>query len=364
MIKTELCGKEASRKEGEGDQYDLSICIATKDRARAVDSMLERILRQQQGVCEVVIVDGGSTDDTPSVVAKWAREHRGIRYIRQEQPKGMDRDFDTAVECASGKYCWLMPDDDVLKAGAISAVTSALSADYSLVLVDYEFVDVDTQELVSASSSKFSENRTYGPREMERMFREVGRHATYLGSIVIKRSIWLSRERTLYHGSYHLHTAVIFQKSLPGTTLVLAPAIVSHLVGGTHSWHDKVPEMVDHWPMFVESLAISNSAKREFAKLMSPTAIAVAIAFRGMDYMSPAALRRWGRGNTRSVRQRLGALLASLLPGRVANMISMLYFSLRPRGTVEAISILRLRKSRFYVGDWAALRRFRRASPA
>src|SRR5438132_1164874 len=94
--------------------FKLSFCIATRNRAVLIGATLESILNQVTSQCEVVVVDGASTDDTESVVGGFVERYENVRYFKLEKNGGLDRDFDRAVELARGEYCWLLPDDDFL----------------------------------------------------------------------------------------------------------------------------------------------------------------------------------------------------------------------------------------------------------
>src|SRR5262245_32717217 len=96
----------------------LSICIATMNRAEELARMLESIERQATDAVEISIVDGASRDDTPRVVAALQERFPRVRYLRLEEKGGVDRDYDRSVAQATGEYCWLLSDDDILKPGA------------------------------------------------------------------------------------------------------------------------------------------------------------------------------------------------------------------------------------------------------
>ena len=92
----------------------LSVCIATLNRAPLLERMLDSIVSQAGEEVEVVVVDGASTDDTPRVVADVQRRFPRLRCLRLAEKGGVDRDYDRTVELASGEYCWLLSDDDIL----------------------------------------------------------------------------------------------------------------------------------------------------------------------------------------------------------------------------------------------------------
>src|SRR5436190_18409209 len=111
---------------------ELSICIATRNRASFLGDTIDSILPQLDDATELVIVDGASTDATPQVIAERQRRSDQIRYHRLPMNGGVDRDFAAAVELASGRYCWLFADDDLFKSGAVGRVRSHLGEGHSL----------------------------------------------------------------------------------------------------------------------------------------------------------------------------------------------------------------------------------------
>ena len=65
--------------------------------------------------------------------------------------------------------------------------------------------------------------RTVFTRQMlDRLFADLERDLVmYVGSYIIKREVWLTRERQRYYGTLFIHVATIFQKALPRKSLVM-----------------------------------------------------------------------------------------------------------------------------------------------
>jgi abequosyltransferase len=61
----------------------LSICIPTYNFGKFIGQTLESIIPNLTEAVEVVILDGGSTDDTADVVAQKQRNFPQIQYHRQ-----------------------------------------------------------------------------------------------------------------------------------------------------------------------------------------------------------------------------------------------------------------------------------------
>jgi glycosyltransferase involved in cell wall biosynthesis len=308
----------------------LSICIATLNRAAFIGATLESILSQLTDDCEVVVLDGASTDDTERVVSEYTRRFDHLRYIRQDTNNGIDRDYDRVVDLARGEYCWLMTDDDLLKPGAVVAVLEALCRDVSLVIVNVEFRNFNMSKVLQRRWLDFESDRMYRPREMDRLFAEVDDIAMYVGSVVLKRTIWLARERERYYGSLFIHVGVIFQERLPGKALVIAEPFISYRTGNAHTYSPELTEMLFvKWPSLVESLALSESARRKVRSAEPWRNPRWLLLLRGLGLYSLTEYRRWVRPRLSSTRETLIPTFVALLPSVAVNAFLVSYYFAR-----------------------------------
>ncbi len=324
----------------------LSICIATFNRGAHIGETLDSILGQMTDNCEIVVVDGGSTDDTERLMSGYSRRFERVRYVRKETNGGFDRDCDSAVELASGEYCWLMSDDDLVKPGAVTAVLEALCQDFSLVILNAEFSDFSMSKVLHRRWLDFETDRTYDPENLDRLFLDLGTRIGYVGGIVIKRTIWLARERTQYYGSWFVFLGVIFQSRLPGKAVVIAEPLISYRMDNTHTFSRESREiMFLKWPALLDSLPISELARRK-APWRSPKWLLI---LRGLGLYSHTEYRRWIRPQQRSIRARLTPALIAQLPGVLVNAFFCLCFSPRQ----DRFLILRsMHESPLHVRNW------------
>jgi abequosyltransferase len=241
----------------------LSICIPTYNRAAYIGETLESIIPQLDDDVEILIVDGASTDNTEDVVRQYTMKETRIRYIRLPIKGGPDQDYDKSVQLAYGKYCWLFSDDDIFRPGAVNAVKSAIHEDHDLVVVNAEMRTCDLSKRLVRKHIAIDENKKYGPDDTEDLFIDSAEYLMYIGAIVIRRSIWLSRERESYYGTDFVHVGVIFQSPLPGSSLIISePYIIIRY--GNSQW---IPRSFDiwmfKWPKLIWSFHyISSKAKQ------------------------------------------------------------------------------------------------------
>ena len=207
------------------NQIQLSICIATLNRAPFLRETLDSILNQISGDnIEIIIVDGASTDNTSDVVSDASARFARLHYERLQKKGGIDHDYSKAVELATGKYVWLFTDDDLLKPGAVEAVLDATKKDYSLIVVNAEVRTKNLALCLQPLRVEFAEDRVYGANTPDRdqLLADTGVYLSFIGAVVIKREIWLQREKEKYFGTEFIHMGVIFQTPLPGDTLMMA----------------------------------------------------------------------------------------------------------------------------------------------
>jgi abequosyltransferase len=338
----------------------LSICIATFNRASYIGETLDCLIAQLTDDVEIVVLDGGSSDGTESILREYARACSQLRYFRQAENRGVDRDYDRVVELARGEYCWLMTDDDLLKPGTVSTVLAALERHYSLVIVNAEVRNADLSRVLERRRLRFDAPRTYASGEMNRLFAETGHYLSFIGCVVIRRDIWLERVKDSYYGSLFIHVGVIFQRELPGDTYVIADTLISIRYGNA-MWRPKEFEIwMFKWPSLVWSLpALSTSAKAAIYQAEPWRDPRRLLFFRAKGTYAMDDYRRWIAPRARSYWRGLVARAIALLPGAMANVIALFYFLVIDRG--QGMAIADTKSSRFYYRNWIKSRRLAQA---
>lgn len=238
----------------------LSICIATYNRSGYIGETLDSILPQLTSAVEIVVADGASTDATAEVVRQYEKRDSRVRYIRLPVKGGVDHDYDKAVEFASGEYCWLFTDDDILRPGGIAAVVRALEKGFDLVVVNAEVKSRNLDSLLQSRRAPFLKDRTYSQVEREEFFSDLLGYLSFIGAVVIKRSVWMSRERARYFGTEFIHVGVIFQSQLSTPVFFMAEPYVTIRFDNAQweprrfqIWMFKWPELIWSFPDFSES---------------------------------------------------------------------------------------------------------------
>ena len=63
------------------DSARVSIIVPVLNEAARIETCLEGLIRQPEEVTEILVVDGGSSDGTQSIIERWRRRHNRLRLI-------------------------------------------------------------------------------------------------------------------------------------------------------------------------------------------------------------------------------------------------------------------------------------------
>lgn len=111
----------------------LTIIVPTYNRAQHLRALLDVLLIELKGVHDqvnVIIGDNASTDQTPEVIHSFSSEATsGVRVLRHASNVGPDENFCRCVEAVSSPYFWIIGDDDLPRAGALSSLLKLLQSE-------------------------------------------------------------------------------------------------------------------------------------------------------------------------------------------------------------------------------------------
>ena len=183
----------------------LSICIPSYNRAKFLPDLLRSITSQYDERVEIHISDNGSIDETTEIVRNWQQHFPRIYYERFAHNVGPDRCFLRSVELASGTFCWLMGDDDIIEPGALSRVLDLLQDSFTGITVHRNAYDSSLQKRIKESPAlSKTELFTNSSSCLSAIFPLLG----FLSAQIVHREKWtkLVREEKIspYFNAYSL----------------------------------------------------------------------------------------------------------------------------------------------------------------
>jgi glycosyltransferase involved in cell wall biosynthesis len=117
----------------ENKQPLLSICIPTYNRVEHISSLLKFLYKEYESLsfekkkmCEILVRDNCSTDDTERCVTEFLLSRKFATYCRNSTNVGATNNFLLLSQNAKGEYVWWLGDDDELKTGIVEKILNSL----------------------------------------------------------------------------------------------------------------------------------------------------------------------------------------------------------------------------------------------
>jgi len=323
----------------------LSICIASYKRAAFIGATLDSFLADLPDGVEVLVVDGASPDNTGEVLKPYEATYPSFSYFREPKNSGIDGDYDKAVGYAVGEYCWLMTDDDLLRPGAVQRVLDELASDPDLLVVNAEVRTADLSRCLTPAMMKCTGEVEYRSDSISDFFADNGSYLSFIGAVVVRRSVWLSRAREPYIGTLFIHVGTLFQTPLLQSIRVVREPLIVIRYGnamwtgrGFEIWHFKWPSLIwsfNHLPDWARGAVTRAEPYRSIKRLLLYRAIGGYSQSEYATFVRPQV--RWP--------YRVLARLIAIAPGRIVNACVGLYYWTRLTAS-PALSVYDLAQSR------------------
>ena len=312
----------------------LSICIATYNRSAYIMETLDSIIGQLGPEDELVVVDGASTDETSQVVEAVQARCPSVRYYREIDNSGVDRDYDKAVSYARGEYIWLMTDDDLLVQNAIHSVTREIEQTQDeLIIVNAEVRTADLASVLCRRMLNFDNDREYSQNNGAELFMDTANRLTFIGGLIMKRDLWLSRDRISYYGSLFIHVGIVFQAPIAKARVLAEPLV--QIRYGVAMWTPRSFEIwMYKWPCLIWSFANYDAKAKRRITAREPWRNPMTLFhYRSKGAYGFGEYARFLSGS-RNLAYRLSALVISVFPTSFANLLSLVYVSSKRKGNL------------------------------
>lgn len=136
------------------------IVIPVRDRCGMIVTTLDSISQQTVRPLRVIVVDNGSTDETPDVVASWIKRHKtpdfSVSLIHENTP-GAAAARNTGLRLVESPYVMFFDSDDVMMPDHIARVARALAERPEADLVRWEISRVDSDGWLSRTEHNDSD---------------------------------------------------------------------------------------------------------------------------------------------------------------------------------------------------------------
>lgn len=116
----------------------ISVCMATYNGEKYIKEQINSILFQLGDNDEIIISDDNSTDETLTIASGYSDER--IKIFLNENQKGFSKNFENAINKASGDIIFICDQDDVWMDNKVEVMINELSKT-SLVVHNASIVD-------------------------------------------------------------------------------------------------------------------------------------------------------------------------------------------------------------------------------
>lgn len=181
----------------------ISICIPTYNREEYLDMCIFSIVKQIElnkdllSQVEIIISDNASRDNSSLIAKKYKNKPIRLRYYRNIDNIGINRNYLKVASYAKGKYVWFMSDDDIMQKGAISKVLKALKQFSPDVLIgnsnqfdNFKHNIVEMNNLRINKDSLFKIKKDFFMHLQNKFFYSIDWYTTFLSTFIIKKSIF------------------------------------------------------------------------------------------------------------------------------------------------------------------------------
>lgn len=101
----------------------ISIVIPSYNQGKYLEESLKSIIQQQYQNVEIIVMDGGSTDNSVEVIKQY-KDH--ITYWQSQKDKGQSNAINEGFKRATGDFVTWLNSDDILIKGALHTVNIAI----------------------------------------------------------------------------------------------------------------------------------------------------------------------------------------------------------------------------------------------
>lgn len=153
----------------------LSIIIATYNRAHILKQAIESVFAQDFPNFELIVVDDGSSDNTPAFIQPFLSDPRVKYYYQENQGVSAARNYGAARAC--GEFVLFLDSDDKLKPNYFKTLQFVMEEHPDVVFAGVDFFEGKT------FSKTVKANYPHGKFSTEGLF--------LAGSFAVRRSLFL-----------------------------------------------------------------------------------------------------------------------------------------------------------------------------
>ncbi len=125
----------------------VSVIVPVYNCEKYLDSCMKSLINQSYKDLEIILVDDGSTDNSPKICDFWASEDARISVLHKKN-EGVSIARNTGLSMAKGEYITFVDSDDRLLENAMSQAISRMSDTVDLVTLGHRQIGINENILL------------------------------------------------------------------------------------------------------------------------------------------------------------------------------------------------------------------------
>ena len=151
----------------------VSVVVPVYNIEAYIGRCLESLLNQDLKEIEIIVVNDGSSDDSPKICKNYARQHVNIKYISQRN-QGLSAARNTGINAAKGEYIGFVDGDDFVNTEMFSTLYNNAKVNDVLIsccgCVEYYDNGKTHAQIASGINRKYNRNEALDLFLLERYY--------------------------------------------------------------------------------------------------------------------------------------------------------------------------------------------------
>jgi abequosyltransferase len=240
----------------------LSICIITYNRPHLVKNTIEAFISQCSNYNIPIYVSDNSNDlETSLIIQELKLKYKYLYYHLNENNLGFDGNILSVVNLAESKYCWLFGDDDLIEENAIDIVLDKLNLNYGAIFINASTSNSDFSKTISKKHWFLEKNTYYSNDSIREAFKDLILYSSFVGSLVIKRDLWMKVDYIKYFKTGFVHVGIVFEYLIQTDAFYIADPLVKIRLGNSgwsknsfNIWYVNWVSVINNLPLYSKDL--------------------------------------------------------------------------------------------------------------
>lgn len=176
----------------------LSICIPTYNRARFLDECLLSIsnaIKISGENVEVVVCDNFSPDHTAEIVNKYKSSIKNLVYHKNDETIFAEENFYLVGQLASGKYIWLIGDDDKIREDAVVEAFKQIKTNAPVIISNFSLY---SQNFVREIKPAKYDQKELTLKDHNDILVHFGTYLAFISGAIINKTLFYSIDKADY----------------------------------------------------------------------------------------------------------------------------------------------------------------------